>query len=388
MNRPLAAPDFRACADQAGSSVTPAPDPYPSGAEQCSNHDAITTSPPGFRARSVNESSIAIEARARWQRCDAPLARRANPPSTLRHPASAARQLGVLLALSLGTQATAMANCPAVPGIPQVAPDSRYTDHGDGTVTDHRTGLMWAKCSREDVVGTPVDPLNCTQTEEGEWDLAMVYANFSTLAGYEDWRLPNIKELYSLLETGCLADYGVGVAGINPTVFPATPSSATYWSSSTHVNSSRQAWTLDFERGTVQPIPKDAYTRYYARFVRGGQWLEAFDSGEDGVPDAFAFTDQSGVAEGTQVTSDMITLSGLTTVAGVLVSGGEYSLNGAPYTSALARAFNGDTLRLRHVSGTGPGAVVGTTLVVGNVSDTFESTTALGADVFSDGFED
>ncbi len=59
-----------------------------------------------------------------------------------------------------------------------------YTDNGDGTVTDNVTGLMWQK-------GLP----------EGKYSqsVCQTYADTCTLAGYTDWRLPTIQELYSLI---------------------------------------------------------------------------------------------------------------------------------------------------------------------------------------------
>ncbi len=60
---------------------------------------------------------------------------------------------------------------------------SSYVDNGDGTVTDNVTGLMWQK--------TPGDKMN--------YDQALAGANSSNLAGYDDWRVPTIKELYSLI---------------------------------------------------------------------------------------------------------------------------------------------------------------------------------------------
>lgn len=59
-----------------------------------------------------------------------------------------------------------------------------YTDNGDGTVTDNVTGLMWQRDLPDD---------KYTYAE------SVVYAEASTLAGYTDWRLPTIKELYSLI---------------------------------------------------------------------------------------------------------------------------------------------------------------------------------------------
>jgi len=59
----------------------------------------------------------------------------------------------------------------------------RYKDNGDGTVSDLVTGLMWQQ--------DPGDKLTYTQAAAG--------ADSFSLAGYDDWRLPTIKELYSLI---------------------------------------------------------------------------------------------------------------------------------------------------------------------------------------------
>lgn len=59
-----------------------------------------------------------------------------------------------------------------------------YTDNKDGSVSDHVTGLTWQK----------------TMAEKMTYDKAVAYANASSLGGYEDWRLPTIKELYSLID--------------------------------------------------------------------------------------------------------------------------------------------------------------------------------------------
>jgi hypothetical protein len=58
-----------------------------------------------------------------------------------------------------------------------------YTDNGDGTITDNVTGLMWQQ--------DPDEKMTYIQAEAGA-------ENFN-LAGYDDWRLPTIKELYSLI---------------------------------------------------------------------------------------------------------------------------------------------------------------------------------------------
>ena len=58
-----------------------------------------------------------------------------------------------------------------------------YTDNNDGTITDNVTGLMWEKSPGEKVILSE----------------AFVKAKELKLAGYIDWRVPTIKELYSLI---------------------------------------------------------------------------------------------------------------------------------------------------------------------------------------------
>lgn len=60
-----------------------------------------------------------------------------------------------------------------------------FIDNRNGTVTDRATGLMWAK----DDSGFGMD-----------WQAALAYANSSMLGGHTDWRLPNIKELQSIVD--------------------------------------------------------------------------------------------------------------------------------------------------------------------------------------------
>ena len=65
-----------------------------------------------------------------------------------------------------------------------------YTDNGDGTVTDNVTGLMWQQ-----------DP-----GEKMTWPEAVEMVKDFELAGYTDWRLPTIKELYSLINFSAQTD--------------------------------------------------------------------------------------------------------------------------------------------------------------------------------------
>jgi len=62
---------------------------------------------------------------------------------------------------------------------------NNYTDNGNGTVTDNATGLMWQQADD----GTTRD-----------WENSLSYAEGLSLGGHSDWRLPNAKELHSILD--------------------------------------------------------------------------------------------------------------------------------------------------------------------------------------------
>ncbi|NQV13851.1 DUF1566 domain-containing protein [bacterium] len=68
-----------------------------------------------------------------------------------------------------------------------------YQDNGDGTVTDLVTGLMWAQTP--DMDGD--DDIDAS--DKMTYDEALAGAASYNLAGYDDWRLPSIKEQYSLI---------------------------------------------------------------------------------------------------------------------------------------------------------------------------------------------
>lgn len=62
---------------------------------------------------------------------------------------------------------------------------NEYVDNGDGTITDKTSYLMWS----QDDSGEGMD-----------WENALAYSEASELAGYTDWRLPNVKELQSIVD--------------------------------------------------------------------------------------------------------------------------------------------------------------------------------------------
>lgn len=148
-------------------------------------------------------------------------------------------------------------NCSA--DITPVAPDERYQDNGDGTVTDLRTNLMWHQCSSG---LTGADCLTGTVLTYS-WDTALqnpVTVNATGFAGHHDWRLPNTKELESLIELACYDP------AINLTLFPNTVSD-NYWTSSPAVYNAGQAWGISFNRGEISGFSRTTAT-FNVRLVR------------------------------------------------------------------------------------------------------------------------
>jgi len=142
-----------------------------------------------------------------------------------------------------------------------------YTDNGNGTVTDNVTGLMWEKTTG--VIGTKtsyssVTDVNNTYTwvdANTTFLAALNGAGYIGLAGYNDWRLPNIKELESIV------NYGVTLPAINQKIFGPTIQSF-YWSSTPHTGANTCAWGASFGTGNI--FHNDRTTYHYVRAVRGG----------------------------------------------------------------------------------------------------------------------
>jgi hypothetical protein len=133
-------------------------------------------------------------------------------------------------------------------------PDSRFTDNGDGTVSDMLTGLMWPK-------ETPIQGVH-------NWYVALVDCSYLEFAGYSDWRIPNIMELLSLI------DYSES--------FPALPSghpfiniadTGYHWSSTFSeecCDPDDQAWYVRLGTG-LTGIDETGQSLKYVLPVRGGQ---------------------------------------------------------------------------------------------------------------------
>ncbi len=145
------------------------------------------------------------------------------------------------------------------PSIIAEAPDSRYTANENGTVVDKKTALIWMRCA----LGQTWNNGICTDSPQGyNWQSALQNAESVVFAGESDWRLPNQKELQTLVESRCYSP------AINLTAFP-NATSELFWSSSPIANSSGDVWFIYFSTGHSYWGSKD--NNYYVRLVRGGQ---------------------------------------------------------------------------------------------------------------------
>jgi hypothetical protein len=150
-----------------------------------------------------------------------------------------------------------------------------YQDNGDGTVTDLNTGLIWQK--------TPGGKVTYYEAVAGVKNL--------NLAGYKDWRLPTIKELYSLIifsgtdprpESVVAAipfidtnyfDFEYGNIGAGERIIDAQ-----YWSSTeylgTTMNGNATVFGVNFADGRIKGYPRDIGPggqpmKQFVRYVRG-----------------------------------------------------------------------------------------------------------------------
>jgi len=156
-----------------------------------------------------------------------------------------------------------------------------YQDNGNDTVTDLTTGLMWQQG---------------TDLEKSTFDDALAGAGTFALAGHTDWRLPTIKELYSLMdftgETGMSAAESTPYIDTNYFVFEYGDESAgerfidaQYCSSTMYIGTTmfgdETVFGVNFADGRIKgyglEMPDGSVKKFYVRYVR--------ESSEYGVND-------------------------------------------------------------------------------------------------------
>jgi hypothetical protein len=124
---------------------------------------------------------------------------------------------------------------------------NHFTDNGNGTITDNVTNLVWQKIH---------------STDSLSWEQSLTYADTTTIGGYTDWRLPNIKELQSINDENL----------INPSVnntFFSNVGVNKFWSSTSLPNQTTKAWYLSTQFGITTYDAKTV--KHYIYCVRGDQ---------------------------------------------------------------------------------------------------------------------
>ena len=140
-------------------------------------------------------------------------------------------------------------------------PTERFVKHNDGLVFDKATRLEWQMC---------VTGLLGADCELGVvryfswWDAQAEVTVFNNSnRGDTDWRLPDVKELYSIIETACEEP------SLNKLVFPnhpLLPAISKSWSSTPSSRYFSQAWQIEFQNGLLYTLAND--TQLTVRFVR------------------------------------------------------------------------------------------------------------------------
>jgi hypothetical protein len=143
-----------------------------------------------------------------------------------------------------------------------------YADNGS-TITDNRTGLVWEVLSNDGSIHDRDDKYT--------WAAAFSKIdalNSANFAGHNDWRLPNVVELRTLLDMGInqpatRAEFDTNCSGICSSAECSCTQPDYYWTSTSYDLSPDEAWYVDFYDGYTESTTKsDPDT--YVRAVRGG----------------------------------------------------------------------------------------------------------------------
>jgi len=121
----------------------------------------------------------------------------------------------------------------------------KFKNGGDGTVIDIKTGLIWQQL---DV--------------EKDWEAANAYCEELDYANHQDWRLPSLVELQTIV------DKTKSNVMIDPIAFPDTKPSL-YWSATTYESNYKNAMIVDFSNG--DPYSEEKGFTNYVRCVRHGK---------------------------------------------------------------------------------------------------------------------
>ncbi|MBF0539181.1 MAG: DUF1566 domain-containing protein [Nitrospirae bacterium] len=188
-------------------------------------------------------------------------------------------------------------------------PNPRFTDNGDQTVTDNLTGLVWTKDASTPTGGS------CTGGNM-TWQGALDYVaclNTANYLGHNDWHLPNINELESLINSG-----QVNIASWLYYQGFVNVQSSLYWSSTTDAFITSYAWYIGIAGDVIANVKS---YNFYVWPVRSGQsgafgnsaiWqtgqITPYAAGDDGaLKKGMAWPEPRFTPNDTQMVTDTLT---------------------------------------------------------------------------------
>jgi len=157
----------------------------------------------------------------------------------------------------------------------------RYTDNGDATVTDNKTGLVWLQ--NANCIGTQYPDFleDCCSPKDGKVNWKKAHAFVDGLntgkfpkcdANHTDWRLPTVQEMQGLVHYGFDNPAMSNAAGTGiwqeKDAFSNVKTDS-YWTSTLDASTSNFAWRLRFDRGLLFTEHKSL--PFYVWPVRGGE---------------------------------------------------------------------------------------------------------------------
>lgn len=167
--------------------------------------------------------------------------------------------LPLCIALALPMSANA-ADCKPNTILPST-PNDQFVDNEDNTILDLRTGLLWAKCA----IGQDYANGKCEGAAQNFTSFRAALSHVDSIrTSYLDtggWRIPNIKELDSIVERQCTNP------SINVDIFPDTPS-ATFFSSTPQPDSLDNFWARSISFFTGEEYTPPTETLRHVRLVK------------------------------------------------------------------------------------------------------------------------
>ena len=147
---------------------------------------------------------------------------------------------------------------------------TQWLENLDGTLFDSGTGLTWDRCVLGQTWSASIGA--CTGTPETlSWSAGLQRANLASFFGRSNWRVPNVKELESIVDRRCSSP------ALNPDLFRGNQETMTW--------SSTPGWAVNMADGSVLS-GQVASTAMAVRLVRGGLNSAAYDVRLGGVPGA------------------------------------------------------------------------------------------------------